>query len=361
MLIRDRTPTPKLKSGARRDLLIGSGVDCSGPVTVAGIELELVDHAEGLIQSAIPSIIEGFPLASARPVFEAAAIVLAIRDRSESWDGLRWLCLLNEADPDDTAISLRSLSEQVRTRIPEPGVHPDLPKRIAALLLWLTGHEEDDEAAASINPGLARPASYEEDYLPQPSRSIWFPLERRHADLVFKDPELSSLGRVNQVNELWLDPHFEPPDSFVQEICKMASGIMAENLHPYAGHSAEIHEFDQLEPVLARCAPGLLANLVRRKCEALVHLHLSPVTGTPPMQPITWCWPVKPKRRQHEHFAVVVVKMTRQTNTSPPYRLLLLEIRDLGAQDQFDTLMDAGLRIFSLVLPKSCAVRHQPK
>ena len=46
------------------------GVDCSGPVTVAGIELELVDHAESLIQSAIPSIIEGFPLASARPVLK---------------------------------------------------------------------------------------------------------------------------------------------------------------------------------------------------------------------------------------------------------------------------------------------------
>ena len=326
------------------------GVDCSGPVTVAGIELELVDHTEGLIQSAIPSIIEGFPLASARPVFEAAAIVLAIRDRSESWDGLRWLCLLNEADPDDTTISLRSLSEQVRTRIPEPGVHPDLPKRIAALLLWLTGHEEDDEAAASINPGLARPASYEEDYLPQPSRSIWFPLERRHADLVFKDPELSSLGRVNQVNELWLDPHFEPPDSFVQEICKMASGIMAENLHPYAGHSAEIHEFDQLEPVLARCAPGLLANLVRRKMRSI---------GTSPPESRYWN-----STHATDHLVLACKAEAAAARTLrcsgceddeanehfAAYRLLLLEIRDLGAQDQFDTLMDAGLEnIFASV------------
>ena len=326
------------------------GVDCSDLVTVAGIDLELVDHAEGLVQSAIPSILEGFPLASACPVFEAAAIVLAIRDRSESWNGLRWLCLFNEADPDDMAMSLRRLSEQVRTRIPEPGVHPDLPKRIAALLLWLTGREEDDEAAASINPDLARPASYEEDYLPHPIRSTWFPLERRHADLVFKDPELSSLGRVNQVNELWIDPHFEPPDSFVREIFKMASGIMAENLHPYAGHSAEIHEFDQLEPVLARCAPGLLANLVRRKMRSI---------GTSPPESRYWNSTHATDHLVLAGRAEAAAARTLRCNGCEDdetnelfaaYRLLLLEIRDLGPQDQFDTLIDAGLKdIFASV------------
>ena len=35
--------------------------------------------------------------------------------------------------------------------------------------------------------------------------------------------------------------------------------------------------------------------------------------------------------------------MTKPTNVTPPARLLLLEIGDLETQDQFDTLIDAGV------------------
>ena len=322
------------------------GVDRSGPLTVAGIELELVDHAEALAQSVIPSILEGFPLAAAGPVFEVASIGLAIRGHSESWDRLRWLCLLNEADPDDTATSLRSLSEQIGNRIPEPGVHPDLPKRIAALLLWLTGQEEDDQAAASIaiDPGLERPASYAEDYLPQPSRSIWFPLERRHAGLVFQDPELSTLGRANLVGDLWLDPNFNPPEFFVPEIRKTASGIKVEKLHRHTSQTAEIHKFEQLEPVLARCAPDLLSDLVRRKMRSI---------GTSPPESRYWN-----SNYATDHLVLAgtaeaaAARTLRRSGREDDEmnellasnRLLLLEIRDLEAQDQFDALINSALK-----------------
>ena len=320
------------------------GVDCSGPLTVTGIELELVDHVESTTQAAIPSIIEGFPLAEAGPIFEVAAIVFAIRGRSEIWDGLKWLCLFNEADPDATAMSLCSLSEQVRNRVPEPGVHPDLSKRIAALLLWLTGQEEDDQTAASIDPGLEHPDSYEKDYLPQPGRSMWFPLERRHADLVLQDPALSPFGRAHRVNELWFDPDFKPPDSFVSEIRETASGIEVEKLHRHTDKAAEIHQFEQLEPVLARCAPDLLANLVRRKMRSI---------GTSPPESRHWN-----ANHATDHVVLAGTAEAAAARTLrcsgreddegnelfAANRLILLEIRDLEAQDQFDTLIDAGLR-----------------
>lgn len=96
------------------------GTDSSGNITVAGITLELVDQYDGTKQITAPSIMEGFPLAVALPIFEAAAITLAIRNRCEGWDALKWLCLLNEIDPDETSAALRELAKTIRHRQPEP-------------------------------------------------------------------------------------------------------------------------------------------------------------------------------------------------------------------------------------------------
>ena len=204
--------------------LIGS--DTLGPITVVGVELKLVDQSSGLLKDVIPSIVEGFPLANALSIFETAVVVL-VKSETDSiyhWDGLEWLCLLNEVDPDETAIALRNLSAEISRRQPEQGVQPDLPKRIAALLLRLTGQEGDEDAAESMDPGIDCPPTYEEDYLPQPGRS-WFPLERRHAQSVLADTELSLHARVQRTAELWLDPNFEPPASFVAEIRATATHV----------------------------------------------------------------------------------------------------------------------------------------
>ena len=319
------------------------GVDYSGPLTVTGIEIELVDNIESSRQTAIPAIMDGFPLAAAGPVFEVAAVAFAIRGRSEMWDGLRWLCLFNETDLDATTTCLRSLSERFRNMVPERGVHQHLPKRIAALLLWLTGQEEDDQTAATIDPSLEHPASYEEDYLPQPGHSMWFPLERRHVNLVLRDPELSPIARAERVNELWLDPDFEPQDSFVSEIRKTASGIEVEELHRHTDKAAEIHQFELLEPVLARCAPELLANLVRRKMRSI---------GTSPPESRQWN-----AHHATDHLVLAgkaesaAARTLRRSSSEDDEaneryassRLLLLEIGDLETQDQFDTLIDAGV------------------
>ena len=138
--------------------LIGS--DSLGPITVVGVQLELVDQSSGLLKDVVPSIVEGFPLANALPIFETAAVALVVGDRSNCWDGLKWLCLLNEVDPDETAAALRNLSAEISRLQPEQGVHPDIPKRIAALLLRLTGQEEDEDAAVSMDPGIDHPLTY---------------------------------------------------------------------------------------------------------------------------------------------------------------------------------------------------------
>lgn len=254
------------KHSDRLKRLIGS--ETLGPITVVGVELKLVDQSSGLLKDVIPSIVEGFPLANALSIFETAVVALEVEDSIYHWDGLKWLCLINEVDPDETATALRDLSAEISRRQPEQGVRPDLPKRIAALLLRLTGQEGDEDAAASMDPGIDCPPTYEEDYLPQPGRS-WFPLERRHAQSVLADTGLSLHSRIQRTGELWLDPNFEPPASFVEEVRAAATHIDVRKLNRHSTLTPEDYDFERLEPVMARCAPELLAGLIHRKMRSM--------------------------------------------------------------------------------------------
>ena len=245
------------------------GVDTSGPLTVLGVALRLVDRDDGRLQMTAPSILEGFPLAKILPCFEAIAVASAVRGHSDAWRGLKWLCYLNEVDPEPTAAALRTLSADIGARPPESSIHPELPARAAALLLWLSGQEADEERAAAINPGIERHFTYEKDYLANPSRSI-FALERRHAAIALDDKERPLHSRLQRTSELWLDPTFQPPPGFVDELRADAASFDVTKLHRQMGHTREEYQFGELEPILARCAPDLLAALVRRKFEGFV-------------------------------------------------------------------------------------------
>jgi hypothetical protein len=207
------------------------GTDASGPVTVLGVNLRIVDRADGVLVATAPSIIDGFPLFKVQPIFEVAAIAFAVAGHNDGWDGLKWLCLFNEVDPDETAAALRDLSKEIRLRYPESGVHSDLAARVAALLLWLTGQEVDEDAALSIDPGIDRVLSYENDYLPRPGRSL-YALERQHAIAALTDTELPLHFRVGRTKELWFDPTFEPPASFVAEVREAAASVDVEKALP---------------------------------------------------------------------------------------------------------------------------------
>lgn len=243
------------------------GVDESGALTVLGVELLLVDRDDGRLQAAVPSIVEGFPMAKLLPCFEAAAITFSICGHADFWKGLKWLCHLNEVDPEATADALRGLSADVRERRPEPGVHAKLPGRVAVLLLSLTGHEVDENLADSIDDRLDDRYVYERDYLENPARSM-FALERRHADIALLDQECSTQYRLQRTSELWLDPTFRPPDEFIKELSDAASGLDVEKLSQQMGNTQEDWFFEHLEPALARFAPDLLADIVRRKLQS---------------------------------------------------------------------------------------------
>lgn len=284
------------------------------------------------------------PARALQPV--AGDPIAALRRNLQSWcrEGLEWLCYLNEVDPQPTADALRTLSANVRARAPEAGVHPGLPARAAALVLWLSGLEADEEMAASIDPRIDRGPTYENDYLANPSRSF-FALERRHADIALNDRGLALRFRLERTSELWLDPTFQPPPGFADELRAAAANFDVEKLNRHMGRAPEDYLFVELEPALARCAPDLLAGLVRRKLRSFASCP-----------PESRCWSAI-RATDHlilaggdEALASQALRLSARDKDESreaiaASNLLKIELRGLGdAQGQFDKLIDADLK-----------------
>ena len=282
------------------------------------------------------------------PVFEIAAVSLAIADTNAAWAGLRWLCLLNDQDPSPTTEALRSLSDQIRTRSPEPGVLPLLAHRAAALLLWLTAEDTDDDVACSIDPDYYRVWTYEKDYLPQPDSSM-FPLERRHAVRTLNNTNLRWLYRIRRLGELWLDPHFAPPDAFMSELNDQARRTDVTKLHRSSGRTIQDYEFaEAIAPALARCNPSLLASLLRRKLQSM---------KTCPAESRYWSAIHATDHlilaRQPEAAAARSLRIsTKESNTNSEDvvvdQLLMLEVNDCDPRQQVAALVEADLNFVSL-------------
>lgn len=322
--------------------LARTGIDASGPLQVLGHQLLLVDRDEGTLASTAASILEGFPLEGAVPVFEAAAIARTVDIRHEGWEGLKWLSLLNEMDPDRTAAALRAKSLEIKNRLPEAGVNSSLPARAATLLLLLTGQEDDETAAAELNPLLDRSFTYEKDYLADPGRSL-FALEWRHAEAVLSDTSLLLLRRADCCSEFWLDPTFNPPATFIEEVRAAAGIIDVEKLHRHRGDTVEDHHFELLEPVLARCAPDVLADLTRRKIRSMA--------GSP-AESRYWCAlsaiHALVLAGDEEAKAARSLRLNGREKTDgeeyyATHNLLALEILDLESRQQVEAIVTAGL------------------
>lgn len=244
------------------------GADEDGQRVVLGERLTFVEriHHNGL--RAIPTLLDGYPLAPAVPALSAAAFNMAIRGREDFWDGLKWLCLLNRIDAADVTSALRSHAEALQARVAEAGVHPDLAARIAALLLWLSGDETLEAEAVATDPGLDRGADYQAEYLADPGRSF-FLLERRHAQQVAGDTTLPLARRIDKVSRFQVDPSLHLPATFAEQVRAETIELDVSELDAHFSRTLEDSRWEDIEPVLARVAPEALADVVRRKLDGL--------------------------------------------------------------------------------------------
>lgn len=240
------------------------GVYASGPIMLLGEAMVLVDRDEGQWTDHLPALVEGYPLVDAVPALRLAAIAAAAGSNHRAWDQLRWVYLFNSVDADPVAKCVRAAAADMASRVPEVNVHPQLARRVTELLLHVSGREEDNEAAAALNVVMGRPFTYEEHYLSDPGRSLYFRLERRHVSAVLVDETLPLHVRLRKCDDVWFDPSFEPPAAFCQAVADAAREFPLVDMRtgPYA--TREDISFDEQQAVLARCAPRVLADLHRK-------------------------------------------------------------------------------------------------
>lgn len=330
------------------------GVDENCERIVLGQRVVFVERQNRNPEITVYSLLEGFPLVSVLPVFEAAALAVAIRQYEEFWDGLKWLCLLNDVDFTATASALHAKAMEIAIRKPEAGIHSELGARVAALLLWLSGDEDNEAEAAKINPPLGQYFDYDQDYLVNPGNSL-FSLEIRHAAGVLCDDKLPLRQRIERAKKFMLDPNFIPPQQFCEELRREMESFNVTNLDTSLSHTIEDHDWEQAVPALARCAPDLLVKLTQKKLACLstrpTNQHYPAVIR---LQKDYLIADLSSRTAARDLRAFLCIK----GSTNAAYaatKLLMFEIQDLEPVEQFARVIEADLKYidedFSIVLP----------
>ena len=248
--------------GNRRQRLKSKVGTCeAGWVTVLGRRVEIVNRADEDLGAVAAQLLQDRPLAEAISFFEAGAVWQAITGESTEEQG--WLNLLNPVDPAETAALLRKSSAAMARHQPEPGVHSDLNSRVAAILLWRTGYEEDEERALALDPISSRP-SYHVAYLTDPAASR-YRLERRHADMTLRRPDVALRSRIQRAAEFLVDPTLCVPQSIGDEVVSAACMLDLDSMAVGRFASAEDNAWRDLTLVMARFAPQELARIERAR------------------------------------------------------------------------------------------------
>ena len=242
------------------------GVAEPGFVTIAGREFEIVARTDDDLIVATAQLLQGRPLKEAIEFFVCGAIQVAVVGGGAAQETQSWLNMLNTVDPEDTAIDLRRASQAIRSTAPEDGHHSDLNARIASILLWRTGYSDDAVEAWNTDPKIDHHGRYDTDYLSDPSRSF-FRLERRHAAQVLCDMNLPLFRRIERAKDALLDPTFEIPPDFVDELAAVSDEFEFSRTATGRWRSSEDMNWDHLSLALARCAPSRLADRERARIQ----------------------------------------------------------------------------------------------
>lgn len=244
----------------RLESRIGTGAE--GRRTVLGRTVEIASDDDADLAVAAAQLLQDRPLVEAFDFLEAGALHQAITGGLQEEQS--WLNLANDVDPAETAKLLRQRSDDMARRKPEPGVHKDLNRRVAAILLWRTGYDEDAVRALAVDPGIDRWTSYAEDYLSDPATSM-YALERRHAEDTLRRQDVRLRSRIERSAAFLVDPSLSVPETFAAEAVAAARAIDRDAMSPGRSRTIEDWTWRDLTLVLARCAPDELARIERQR------------------------------------------------------------------------------------------------
>ena len=332
------------------------GVAVPDTVTIVGREFEIVDYSGEDLIVASAQLLQGRPLKDAVEFFVRGAIHFALVGSGAAQETQSWLNILNSVDPEETAAGLRSASQAIRSLPVEPGHHPDLNHRIASILLWRTGYSEDAQEAWRTDPKIDHHYRYETDYLSDPSRSF-FRLERRHAGKVLCDTTLAMFGRIERAKSALLDPSFQIPQDFVDELTSVSRTFDFSRTATGRGRTAEDLQWERLSLALARCNPDRLADCERARYRQYAERTADQRFGSALAAPEAMLLVSGEESaalqilREQESGESDDDELTIQTH------LLIAEIQSSSSVDQVTEILNSDLDVLVLDLGHAC---HSP-
>lgn len=308
---------------------------------VLGLWMKIVPQTdEGLITVAA-QLLQGRPLVYAIDFFEAYAIRYAID--GEHNEAISWLNMLNEVDPSETAKCLRASSQSFLQCEPENGVHPQLNKRVAAIVLWQTWFDEDNIKAQEIDPGLDWKSSYYDDYEKSPATS-WYRLERRHAISTLLREDIPLRQRIDRTSEYLKDPSLEVPATFVDELVDEVRALDLQKLDTSVSKSSEDLAWNDLSWVLARCAPNELARVERERLRGFAGRQEEARMHAARVAPDAMLLVESEDSQSLREVRERVPDFPENFESWIRAQLLITEIQDRRGIDQLRTIVDADLQ-----------------
>ena len=325
----------------------------SGPVTIANREFEIVERTDDDLIVAAAQLLQGRPLESAIEFFVRGAIHSAVVGGGVPQEPLSWLNILNSVDPQQTAATLRSASQTIRSLTPQAGHHRGLNARIASLLLWRTGYSEDAEEAWRTDPKIDHYHQYETDYIPDPSRSF-FRLERRHAAMVLCDKTLAMFGRIDRAKDALLDPSFDVPQAFVDELASTSESFDFSRTATGRGRTSEDLRWERLSLALARCAPSRLADCERTRLQQFADRSADERFGSALVAPKSMLLVGGGEGKALQALRERVSGEPDQDDRAIQTNLLIAEIQSLSPTDQVTRILNSDLEVLVLELGRAC-------
>ncbi|MDB5874601.1 MAG: hypothetical protein JWQ07_4043 [Ramlibacter sp.] len=239
------------------------GRDEVGRVLALGHEISVVPTEHADFGSLTASVLKPGPLADAVELLLRAAVASSLEWHDPHWQGLKWLVLLNEVDAEETRMKLRRGAKSIQAVQAAPPLNSVLPSKVATLLLWMCGTEEDEQAGIAIAPAEREEVAYESAYLADPGASL-YPLEYRHVGLALSRTDAALGYRINRTSNFLADPKVVPSVDLLRELRAAAYELDLPKIHAQRSHSREDYDLDVLEPALARFEPEEHIHVARR-------------------------------------------------------------------------------------------------
>ncbi|MDR7307939.1 ATP-binding protein [Rhodoferax saidenbachensis] len=239
------------------------GTAAPGLQMVLGVPLQLHTAEHDNLGTYVPQLLLGKPLIPALKVLVAAAVAAAVTYPPKSWQGLKWLVMLNSVDRAQLQVALEDASTFALVGDWETHVHPHVVQRVSNLLNFLTGDEQLEREASRRRVETPELFRYSTDYLADPALSL-FAIEHRHGDIFWQSDKVSLSRKSQRGKALFPDPSMPLHESLLQEVIEWGDSFNIGGLSRGRYYTAEDHDFESILPLVARVSSQTIASIVSR-------------------------------------------------------------------------------------------------